>query len=66
MLSEKEEQIVNLLLEKEIDDRTIIAVIHAMDTDERKDKMITYLKNTKYLTRDDVMKAVKTIFLETE
>ena len=38
MLSEKEEQIVNLLLEKEIDDRTIIAVIHAMDTDERKDK----------------------------
>ena len=66
MLSEKEEQIVNLLLDKGIEERTIIATIHAMDTEERQDMMITYLISVECLAKDDVMKAIKDIFFQTE
>ena len=64
MLSEKEEKIVNLLLDKEIDERTIIAVIHAMDTAERQDMMITYLISVEYLAKDDVMKGLRIYFFK--
>lgn len=66
MLSEKEEQIVNLLLDKGIEERIIIATIHAMDTEERQDMMIMYLISVEYLAEDDVMKAIKDIFFQTE
>ena len=66
MLSEKEEQIVNLLLDKGIEERIIIETIHAMDNEERQDMMIMYLISVEYLAEDDVMKAIKDIFFQTE
>ena len=66
MLSKKEEKIVNLLLDKEMEERTIVALIHAMDTEERQNRMLHYLSSKVSLTKDELMSKIKEIFLAAE
>ena len=64
MLTEREEQIAEILLEKISKDR-VIAVIHAVNTPERAEMMYQYLQNCKEITQDVVMEQVEYIVLST-
>ena len=51
MITENEKKIIEILVDNEIDKRTAMVLVESMDTKERRQKYLQFLKTEKTLTR---------------